>query len=263
MKKIFVTGLAVLTVVGISIPVIASNAWKGDIRVEGSMEETEDIQDIKIDEAAGRGTADVTQLGAETKTEPSAAVEPEMNADINVTEPAPDVDTMDWVCSYYVDANGDGICDHCAGNGSNGVCSQYVDANGDGVCDHCAGNGSNGVCSQYVDANGDGVCDHCAGNGSNGVCSQYVDANGDGVCDHCAGNNSHGSCAQYVDANGDGICDHCTGTAAPAGNGTCGSYVDANGDGVCDHCTEGYGNRQQNQGGHHGRGHHGGGRHCR
>ena len=215
MKKIFVTGLAVLTVVGISIPVIASNAWKGDIRVEGSMEETEDIQDIKIDEAAGRGTADVTQLGAETKTEPSAAVEPEMNADINVTEPAPDVDTTDWVCSYYVDANGDGICDHCAGNGSNGVCSQYVDANGDGVCDHCAGN------------------------------------------------NSHGSCAQYVDANGDGICDHCTGTAAPAGNGTCGSYVDANGDGVCDHCTEGYGNRQQNQGGHHGRGHHGGGRHCR
>ena len=214
MKKIFVTGLAVLTVVGISIPVIASNAWKGDIRVEGSMEETEDIQDIKIDEAAGRGTADVTQLGAETKTEPSAAVEPEMNADINVTEPAPDVDTTDWVCSYYVDANGDGICDHCAGNGSNGVCSQYVDANGDGVCDHCAGN------------------------------------------------NSHGSCAQYVDANGDGICDHCTGTAAPAGNGTCGSYVDANGDGVCDHCTEGYGNRQQNQGGHHGRGHHGGGRHC-
>ncbi len=214
MKKIFVTGLAVLTVVGISIPVIASNAWKGDIRVEGSMEETEDIQDIKIDEAAGRGTADVTQLGAETKTEPSAAVEPEMNADINVTEPAPDVDTTDWVCSYYVDANGDGICDHCAGNNNNGVCSQYVDANGDGVCDHCAGN------------------------------------------------NSHGSCAQYVDANGDGICDHCTGTAAPAGNGTCGSYVDANGDGVCDHCTEGYGNRQQNQGGHHGRGHHGGGRHC-
>ncbi len=214
MKKIFVTGLAVLTVVGISIPVIASNAWKGDIRVEGSMEETEDIQDIKIDEAAGRGTADVTQLGAETKTEPSAAVEPEMNADINVTEPAPDVDTTDWVCSYYVDANGDGICDHCAGNNNNGVCSQYVDVNGDGVCDHCAGN------------------------------------------------NSHGSCAQYVDANGDGICDHCTGTAAPAGNGTCGSYVDANGDGVCDHCTEGYGNRQQNQGGHHGRGHHGGGRHC-
>ncbi|MBM6829356.1 hypothetical protein H9X85_06845 [Anaerotignum lactatifermentans] len=53
----------------------------------------------------------------------------------------------------------------CLVNGT-GWC-QYVDENGDGVCDNCAGKGlctGNGWC-QYVDENGDGVCDNCAGTG--------------------------------------------------------------------------------------------------
>lgn len=45
---------------------------------------------------------------------------------------------------YYVDANGDGICDN------RGVC--YTDTDGDGICDN------RGTC--YVDADGDGVCDN-------------------------------------------------------------------------------------------------------
>ena len=47
----------------------------------------------------------------------------------------------------------------CAGRGWN-----YVDADGDGVCDHlgtgCAGTGCTGQGWNYVDADGDGVCDH-------------------------------------------------------------------------------------------------------
>ena len=40
----------------------------------------------------------------------------------------------------YVDADGDGICDNCAGAGAN--CPGYVDADGDGVCDNYgSGNG--------------------------------------------------------------------------------------------------------------------------
>ena len=78
-------------------------------------------------------------------------------ADTNVgdTEATP-------VCPYYVDANGDGVCDHCA---HNGACGYYTDANGDGVCDYCTHNGS-GHCGSYADSNGDGVCDNYTGSGS-------------------------------------------------------------------------------------------------
>ena len=50
---------------------------------------------------------------------------------------------------YFVDANGDGICDY-AGTGCGGY---FVDADGDGVCDY-AGTGCGG---HFVDADGDGV----------------------------------------------------------------------------------------------------------
>ena len=51
MKKIFVTGLAVIALVGISIPVIASSALKGDIRVDGRVQEM-DTKNTETDEAA-------------------------------------------------------------------------------------------------------------------------------------------------------------------------------------------------------------------
>ena len=63
----------------------------------------------------------------------------------------------------YVDADGDGVCDHRTSCG-------YVDADGDGVCDRCAARG-------YVDADGDGLCDRCG-------LQACVDADGD--CRHCA-----------------------------------------------------------------------------
>ena len=82
---------------------------------------------------------------------------------------------------YYVDADGDGICDN---TGSRCV---YVDANGDGICDNCGARHGHwaGCGGAFVDADGDGVCDNCGyypwcgGAGGN-----FVDADGDGICDN-------------------------------------------------------------------------------
>jgi len=64
---------------------------------------------------------------------------------------------------YFVDANGDAVCDNC------GACV-YADGDGAGVCGHhaagrCGGNGRN-----FVDANGDGFCDHYASGQGRGGC---------------------------------------------------------------------------------------------
>ena len=53
---------------------------------------------------------------------------------------------------YYVDANGDGVCDNW------GSYSRFVDADGDGVCDY------QGTNCRFVDADGDGVCDYQGAN---------------------------------------------------------------------------------------------------
>lgn len=57
---------------------------------------------------------------------------------------------------YYVDADGDGICDN---TGSRCV---YVDANGDGICDNCGARHGHwaGCGGAFVDADGDGICDN-------------------------------------------------------------------------------------------------------
>lgn len=67
---------------------------------------------------------------------------------------------------------------HRLPEGRQGSCDAFVDADGDGVCDHCP----DGQCPNYVDGNEDGICDHCAG--ANGQCPGYEDADGDGVCDN-------------------------------------------------------------------------------
>lgn len=179
---------------------------------EESPEETEPVDEeafvdvSALDETAdieGNGDSDVDDTQpADEPAEEAPADEP---ADVPVDEtpadepadiPAEDVpaDVTDTgvadtaatpVCPSYVDANGDGICDHCAHGGS---CNNYVDYNGDGICDYCAHGGS---CGNYVDANGDGVCDYCTHNGS-GHCGNYVDSNGDGVCDNYTGGGNYG-----------------------------------------------------------------------
>lgn len=71
-------------------------------------------------------------------------------------------------CDYYVDTDGDGICDNCRNTAGactgNTACKNYVDADGDGVCDTCGGGHgtciNGGACGNYADANGDGVCDN-------------------------------------------------------------------------------------------------------
>ena len=146
MKKMFVTGLAILTVVGISIPVIASSVLKGNIRVDDSV-----------------GTNKAVEWEQEViNAKPAAAA----GAEINAADSVPEVAPAGGICSYYVDANGDGICDHCVGTASSvgsGTCEYYADANGDGLCDHCvaAAPAGNGGCGYYTDVDGDGICDHC------------------------------------------------------------------------------------------------------
>ncbi len=128
MKKVVLTGLAVLAVVGISLPVIASGLQREDVPVGTVITETELAEPDAV------------------KAERVQNIEPEAVR-----------------CGYYVDANGDGVCDHCVGSSEASICENYVDGNGDGICDHCVGSSEASVCGSYVDANGDGVCDHCVG----------------------------------------------------------------------------------------------------
>ena len=82
---------------------------------------------------------------------------------------------------YYVDADGDGICDN-----ADSRCA-YVDVDGDGICDNCgARHGHWADCGgAFVDADGDGVCDNCGYYPwCGGVNGSFVDADGDGVCDN-------------------------------------------------------------------------------
>ncbi len=50
-------------------------------------------------------------------------------------------------CSF-IDADGDGICDHYADTDNDGTCDHYTDADNDEICGHCA------------DADNDRTCDH-------------------------------------------------------------------------------------------------------
>ncbi len=86
-----------------------------------------------------------------------------------------------------------GVCWSNSGdcrNGS-GIC-RYVDADQDGICDGCGGQGQclvncGGCADHYVDADGDGVCDY-AGSGCH-----FTDVNGDGVCDNCGAQRQNGT----------------------------------------------------------------------
>jgi len=80
----------------------------------------------------------------------------------------------------------------CPGDGRCG-CPNFVDADGDGICDHradgqCPGRGGCGLAGSDG-----GMCPHrgggCAAQG--GACGMFVDADGDGVCDH------HGQCGRH------------------------------------------------------------------
>ena len=71
------------------------------------------------------------------------------------------------------DADGDGVCDNCAGAGAN--CPGFADADGDGICDNYAqGNCYNGYHSGY-----------CA-NGGYTDCPSYTDTDNNGACDNYA-----------------------------------------------------------------------------
>lgn len=52
---------------------------------------------------------------------------------------------------YYVDADGDGICDNCDNHCSG--CGKICDKNSDGICDNC------GTHAHFTDEDDDGICD--------------------------------------------------------------------------------------------------------
>ena len=128
---------------------------------------------------------------------------------------------------YFVDADGDGICDNA---GSRCV---YLDVDKDGVCDICGA--EHGSCPAgkglaFVDADGDGICDSC---GTYHWCGgNFVDADSDGVCDNYAAGQGRGcGCGSgFVDADGDGICDNYqSGQGRGCGGGRCGQGGRRNG----------------------------------
>lgn len=215
-KKVLVSVVACMVVCAISIPAIAANMQKTTVSMEQVVytrnsglnntildkkvvypnELEENTKDIELAEEAagveGNGIAaentaatDITGNGTDAVLADTPEEAPADVADTGVNDTA-----ASPVCPYYVDNNGDGVCDHCA---HGGACSNYVDNNGDGVCDYCA---HGGACGNYVDANWDGACDYCTHNGS-GHCGSYSDSNGDGYCDNYvstgSGSSSSGS----------------------------------------------------------------------
>lgn len=200
MKKALIAAFALIVVCGISAPVIAANLQKTSTRVEQEVTTRNaglsnaivktsavtpqesadtvpaaeedilvDIQDTDLVDDAAEAPAEEPAPTEEpapaedsTPAEDPAPTEEPAPADIADTE-VPDT-TAPAGCPYYVDANGDGVCDHCA---HGGACGNYVDADGNGVCDYCSHNGS-GHCGNYSDSNGDGICDNYSGGGNGG-----------------------------------------------------------------------------------------------
>lgn len=200
MKKALIAAFALIVVCGISAPVIAANLQKTSTRVEQEVTTRNaglsnaivktsavtpqesadtvpaaeedilvDIQDTDLVDDAAEAPAEEPAPTEEpapaedsTPAEDPAPTEEPAPADIADTE-VPDT-TAPVGCPYYVDANGDGVCDHCA---HGGACGNYVDADGNGVCDYCSHNGS-GHCGNYSDSNGDGICDNYSGGGNGG-----------------------------------------------------------------------------------------------
>ena len=194
MKKALIAAFALIVVCGISAPVIAANLQKTSTRVEQEVttrnaglsnaivktsavtpqESADTVPAAEEDILVDIQDTDLVDDAAEAPAEEPAPTEEPAPADIADTE-VPDT-TAPAGCPYYVDANGDGVCDHCA---HGGACGNYVDADGNGVCDYCSHNGS-GHCGNYADSNGDGICDN------------YADSNGDGICDNYSGGGNGG-----------------------------------------------------------------------
>lgn len=182
MKKALIAAFALIVVCGISAPVIAANLQKTSTRVEQEVttrnaglsnaivktnavtpqESADTVPAAEEDILVDIQDTDLVDDAAEAPAEEPAPTEDPAPADIADTE-VPDT-AAPAGCPYYVDANGDGVCDHCA---HGGACGNYVDADGNGVCDYCSHNGS-GHCGNYADSNGDGICDNYSGGGNGG-----------------------------------------------------------------------------------------------
>ncbi len=212
MKKLWMAGVALFAACCISAPGLVSyiQAQENAKQESGSYQEEEDMGLAGRIAAIGVGAQDIVATASEvepekkpglsvTAAEPSETVvapeqeevqqspveeepvepEPQQEPIEEPVEPESQQTASRGSCAYYVDENGDGICDHCTGSSGQGQCAYYVDENGDGVCDHCTGSGGQGQCAYYVDDNGDGVCDHCTG-GSSGQQGGYGHHGGGG-----------------------------------------------------------------------------------
>lgn len=96
---------------------------------------------------------------------------------------------------FYIDANGDGVCDNYSTNGQGAA---FVDADGDGVCDnHSTNYSANGQGAAFVDADRDGVCDNTGarqGAGSGGARNGAGSNAGNCGAENGAGSNAGRGC---------------------------------------------------------------------
>lgn len=99
---------------------------------------------------------------------------------------------------------------NCPGRncGANGVGAYYVDQDGDGICDNfasgaCGGHGCGGGLRGGIRLRDASCQGHIAADGTWAHC---VDTDSDGVCDTCGTAISLG--AGFVDEDNDGICDN-------------------------------------------------------
>jgi hypothetical protein len=90
-------------------------------------------------------------------------------------KPAAPAQAKTWVGPNFVDANGDGICDHYQSGTRRGRMGAARGGYGPGD-----GTGNRGVGPNFVDANGDGVCDHYQAGARQGRTGAAGGGNGSG-----------------------------------------------------------------------------------
>lgn len=158
MRKIIIVITTIITVAAVGMTTTFALNSMNDIKIEAS--EATAIPEIKIMEKQSAQTNEktetveiektVTKDTTSSPTEEVPTVQKTETAEPNNEQTAP----AEIICDYcggayghhYVDANGDGICDHYSGSHNGGYGNHhryYTDENRDGICDNY-GNGGYG-----------------------------------------------------------------------------------------------------------------------
>ncbi len=260
MKKLLMTGAALVLVAGMGITVAAAGTIKQGSGGQHHMSHSQWHLDGRncVTAKAGR----IVTYGVH-HAEPEGGDRTGILADaVDYTDGTGSCHISDGYCMKWSDADGDGVCDLCrnpayhesgaeSGAGGNchisdGYCVNWSDADGDGVCDLCR----NPAYHESGAESGAGGNCHI----SDGYCMNWSDADGDGVCDLCRnpaycesgdGNGAQGS--------GNAVSQDSGSTAGSQGQNYGGYDLECYG---TDYNGCGNSGRGHHSSGHHGRGHH-------